>query len=117
MMASYRNKFEERVGQHLGDDWEYETVKLKYVVPARDATYTPDFINHKDKTIIESKGRFPATDRKKMLLVKEQHPDWTIKLLFQNPKARISKTSKTTYATWAEKNGFQWEQLPKPTKH
>ena len=118
-MPPYRNKFEEKVGAHLGDDWEYETIKLRYVVPERKATYTPDFINHETKTIVESKGRFPASDRKKMLLVAKQHPDWTIKLLFQSPNAKIYKGSKTTYAKWAEDNGFKWEQLPKgkPTRH
>ena len=109
----YRNGFEKRVADQLGDGWEYESMKLSYVVPARKASYTPDFINHDTKTIVESKGFFRAEDRKKMLLIKEQNPDWTIKLLFQNPQATISKASKTTYAIWAEKNGFVWEQLPK----
>lgn len=109
----YRNRFEQRVAAKLGQDWDYETIKLSYIVPARKATYTPDFINHETKTIIESKGYLRAEDRKKLVLIQAQNPDWTIKLLFQNPRATISKASKTTYAAWAEKNGFQWEELPK----
>lgn len=28
--------------------------------------------------------------------------------MFSNAKARIAKKSPTTYAMWAEKNGFKW---------
>lgn len=111
--SPYRNSFEQRVADHLSDGWEYESIKLNYVVPARRASYTPDFINHDTKTIVESKGYLRAEDRKKMLLIKEQNPDWTFILLFQNPRATISKASKTTYADWATKQGFKWEELPK----
>jgi hypothetical protein len=88
-------------------------MKLSYVVPARRASYTPDFIDHATKTIIEAKGFLRAEDRKKMVLIKEQNPDWTFVLLFQKPTTTISKASKTTYAMWAEKNGFSWRELPK----
>lgn len=116
-MPGYRNNFEKRVGEHLGDEWTYEDLKLSYIVPARKASYTPDFINHATKELIEAKGYLRASDRKKMVLIKAQNPGWTIKLLFQNPQQTISKASKTTYAAWAEKNGFKWEELPKKAKH
>ena len=52
-------------------DFEYETQKLEYQVPARKAKYTPDFILP-NGIYIESKGRFTVADRKKMLLVKHK---------------------------------------------
>ena len=56
--------------------------------------------------VIETKGRFVTADRQKHLLVKEQHPDLDVRFVFQNSRARISKTSKTTYADWCNKHGF-----------
>ncbi|NML04294.1 endodeoxyribonuclease [Sphingomonas sp. G-3-2-10] len=108
-MSTYRNKFEERVARQLGPEYEYEALKLPYVT---QHTYTPDFVDPARKLIVESKGQFPAADRKKMLAVKAQHPDWTIKLVFQNPNARLSKASSTTYSAWADKHGFAWERGP-----
>lgn len=58
------------------------------------------------RIIIETKGRFVTADRQKHLMIKAQHPDLDIRFLFQNSRARISKTSKTTYADWCRKNGF-----------
>lgn len=67
--------------------------------------YTPDFILP-NGIIIETKGRFVTADRKKHKLIKEQHPEHDIRFVFSNSRARISKTSKTTYAMWCEKLGF-----------
>ena len=35
-------------------------------------------------------------------------------MVFQNPKAKISKGSKTTYASYCDKHGIQWaeKQIP-----
>lgn len=83
----------------------YEQVSLKYQPPVKE--YTPDW-QISDKVFIETKGYFDSADRSKLLLVKKQNPDITICLLFQTPNRTISKTSKTTYAKWAEKHGFPW---------
>ena len=66
--------------------YEYEEHKVKYTVPERQATYTPDFYvttRSGKLIIIETKGRFVTADRQKMLLVKEQHPDLDIRFVFQ----------------------------------
>jgi hypothetical protein len=49
------------------------------------------------------------------LLIKEQHPDLDIRLLFQNAYNKIRKGSKTTYAMWCEKKGILYahKQVPK----
>jgi hypothetical protein len=109
-VTKYRNKFEERVAKQLGPDFDYETLKLPYVT---QHTYLPDFVDLERKVIVESKGHFPPADRAKMLAVKKQHSDWTFRLIFQNPAAKLNKKSKTTYSGWAEKHGFEWSTANK----
>lgn len=60
------------------------------------------------KIYIEGKGKFSATDRKKMLLVKAQYPKLDIRFVFYRAAAKIRSGSKTTHAMWAEKYGFKW---------
>ena len=106
----FRSGLEEQVAAELdeqGISFLFEPYFLEYMVPARLSRYTPDFILD-NGVIIETKGRFVTADRKKHLLVREHNPDIDIRFLFTNPNARISKTSKTTYAMWCEKNGFEY---------
>lgn len=91
-----------------GVNFDFEAIKIEYEKPARKAKYTPDFRLLDNGIIVESKGRFVTADRQKHLLVKDQHPDIDIRFVFSNPNARISKTSKTTYAMWCEKHGFKY---------
>ena len=118
----YRSGLEDKISEQLkftGKSWSYESEKLKYTVPERIATYTPDFILIKkdgSKMYIETKGRFTTADRKKMKLVKEANPELDIRLLFQTPNNKIIKTSKTTYADWADKHGYLWAAKEIPIK-
>jgi hypothetical protein len=114
----YRSGLEEVTAKSLEDDgieYEYETLKLKYLVPAIEHTYTPDFLIKSNGIIIETKGIFDSADRKKMLLVKEQHPELDIRMVFSNAHAPIYKGSPTTNSAWAEKHGFPWahRSIPK----
>lgn len=90
--------------QALGLPVAYEQDRLTYV---KSHNYTPDF-KITDSVYIETKGRWTGTDRTKMLLAREQNPDVTFILVFQDPHIKLSKRSKTTYATWCNKNGFHW---------
>ena len=92
---------------HVGIDGEYEQHKIKYTKPATNHTYTPDF-RLPNGIFIETKGRFVAEDRKKHVLIKNQHPELDIRFVFQNSKNKIRKGSNTTYADWCEKYGFQY---------
>jgi hypothetical protein len=92
---------------HVGINGEYEQHKIKYVKPATNHTYTPDF-RLPNGIFIETKGRFVAEDRKKHILIKDQHPELDIRFVFQNSKNKIRKGSNTTYADWCEKHGFQY---------
>jgi hypothetical protein len=55
---------------------------------------------------IETKGRWTTIDRKKMKHVLQSNPGIDIRIIFQNPNQRISKTSKTTYEAYANKLGI-----------
>lgn len=85
--------------------YEDKDSKIKYIEPAKNRTYTPDFILP-NGIIVETKGRFVTADRQKHLLIKAQHPELDIRFVFSNSKSRISKLSATTYAMWCEKNGY-----------
>lgn len=92
---------------HIGIDGEYEQHKIKYTKPATNHTYTPDF-RLPNGIFVETKGRFVAEDRKKHILIKDQHPELDIRFVFQNSKNKIRKGSNTTYADWCDKYGFKY---------
>ena len=111
--SRFRSGFEEKLASQLrrgGVSFQYETLKLEYT---KTATYTPDFII--GDIIIEAKGVWTVEDRKKHLLVREQHPHLDIRLVFQNARNKIRKGSDTTYAAWCEKKGIKYahQQIPK----
>jgi hypothetical protein len=106
----YRSGLEDKVAkalEALGIDPRYEQEKITYVIPARKATYTPDF-RLPNGIFVETKGRFVVADRQKHLFIKAQHPELDIRFVFSNSKAKISKTSQTTYAMWCDQHGFKY---------
>lgn len=103
----YKSKFEAAIAKELGLDNTYEIRRYVYTEPETKHKYTPDF-SLSETLCIETKGKFTAEDRYKMYCVKESNPDVTFVLYFQNSKVPIRKGSRTTYAIWAEKNGFEW---------
>lgn len=114
----YRSGLEDKVAkalQDLGIDPRYEQEKITYVVPARKATYTPDF-KLPNGIFVETKGRFVVADRQKHLFIKAQHPELDIRFVFSNSKAKISKTSQTTYAMWCEQHGFKYADKEIPSE-
>lgn len=118
-LEGYRSGLELDIARGLkasGFSFEYESEKIKYIQPAKQRSYTPDFIvtTKTGKTLyIESKGRFLTSDRQKHLLVRNSNPDIEIRFIFNNPNTRISKQSNTTYAIWCEKNGFKYARFSK----
>jgi hypothetical protein len=85
----------------------YEAAKVRYVWPQQNCTYRPDYILP-NGILIESKGRFLTEDRQKSKHIKDQHPDIDLRFVFNNPKATLTKVSKTTYAKWCDSYGFQY---------
>lgn len=104
---AFRSGLEEKVADllvNLGIKYEYESTKLPYIL---QCNYTPDFLLP-NGIYLEVKGHLTEEDRRKMKAVKSAHPDLDIRFVFQSPYNKIYKGSKTTYAKWAEKNGFKW---------
>jgi hypothetical protein len=105
-----RSGLEDTICQELssqGVDYKYEELKIKYTQPSKVRTYTPDILLP-NGIIVEIKGRWVAADRQKIALVKAQHPDKDLRMVFSNSKAKISKTSKTTYGMYCEKLGIPY---------
>jgi len=104
--SKYKSKFEETFAAKY-PQLQYETNKLKYTVVH---TYTPDWkIN--DTAFIETKGLWKAADRAKYLYIREQHPDVTIYMVFQNPNNKLNRVSKTSYADYCEKHNIPWATI------
>lgn len=121
---NFRSGLEKKVAEQLeqdGVEYGHESQWIHYTVPAREAKYLPDFSFAGSPIIIEAKGRFgggnprfkqPASDgakeRQKLILLKEQHPELDIRIVFQRASTPIYPGSKTTYGKWADDHGFLW---------
>lgn len=121
LKEGWRSGLEKKVGgelREIGVPFTYETLKIEYSIPSKKHKYTPDFIiEGPDGTlIIETKGRFTAHDRKKHILIKEQRPEFDIRFVFSNSNTKIYKGSKTSYASWCQKHGFQYSDKSIPRK-
>ena len=109
----YKSGLEHTVAEAIKStpyDLKYETEIVNYIVPERKAKYTPDFVFTKRNgqfMFVETKGRWTTADRTKMKHVLASNPGIDIRMVFQNPNQRLSKTSKTTYAEYALKLGIR----------
>ena len=105
----YRSGLEKKLADELkalNVNFSYESLKIEWEDLAY-RTYTPDFILD-NGIIIETKGRFTVADRRKHRCIKKQHPSLDIRFVFTNSKAKIQKGSKTSYAQWCIKYGFEY---------
>ena len=112
----YRSGFEHKVADQLNEQkikFEYETTVIDYIKPQTEHTYTIDF-TLPNGILVETKGRWVAEDRKKHLLIKKQHPELDIRIVFMSGKTKIRKGSKTTYGDWCDKHQIPWaeKQIP-----
>lgn len=115
--GAFRSGLEDRNAKHmdkLGVAYDFEKFHINYVVPARDAKYTPDFLL-RNGIIIETKGIWEVDDRKKHLLIREQYPTLDIRLVFSNSNSKIYKGSPTSYADFCKKHGIQFADKLIPT--
>jgi len=105
MKHGYRSGLEIKVKDYLKEHkvkFKYEAIKIEWE-DLMYRTYTPDFVLP-NGLIIEVKGLFTASDRRKHLAIKKQHPNLDIRFVFESSKRKLSKGAKSTYATWCEKN-------------
>jgi hypothetical protein len=109
---AFRSKLEKRIARQLkraGVKWTYESTKIPYIKNGKISHYHPDF--HVNRRFhLEAKGYFVggARDRHKLLLVKAQHPDLDLRIVFEREGHLVSPYSSMTYADWAEENGIPW---------
>lgn len=104
---AFRSGLEERVAEllfELGVKYEYESTQVPYIIRHN---YTPDFVLP-NGVYLETKGYWEASDRRKIKAVKIQNPDLDIRMVFQSPYNKISKSSKTTYAKWCDRHDIPW---------
>ena len=107
IQTGYRSGLEEQTAQHLkelGVEFTYEQEKIKWL-DSKTRTYTPDFVLS-NGIIIETKGRFVSTDRRKHKEIKAQYPDKDIRFVFTNSRAKLYKGAKSSYGDWCDKEGF-----------
>jgi hypothetical protein len=115
---NYRSGLEERIAKQLEDlkvKFNYETLTILYTKPEESGRYTPDFILP-NGIIIEGKGQFVTSDRKKHKIIKNQFGNkYDIRFVFSNSKSKIGTKSKTTYADWCTRYGFKYadKEIPR----
>jgi hypothetical protein len=112
---SYRSNAEQEFASALTDkglQFQYEEFKLPYVISKH---YNPDFFLIDYGFFIEYKGYFKPADRKKHLLIKQQHPHIDLRFIFQNASNKLNKRSRTTYGDWCDRHQFLWAEgsIPK----
>ena len=122
----FRSHFEERIAGELDEanvEYTYEQYQLRYDEPlrknmarcgecgskdlVRTGWYTPDFYLVGSGIILETKGRFTAADRRKMVNVCAQHPEERIVMLFMSDN-KIHAKSTTRYSDWCMQNGIEY---------
>lgn len=111
---TYRSMFEASIAAQLTDEgvaFEYEKHEFFYSVPAM---YVPDF-RLPGGIFVEVKGYFKATDRRKLLEVKDAHPTMDLRLVFQNAFTKLTRRpGSISYGTWATRHGFRWAEQKIP---
>jgi len=127
----YKSKFEKRIAKELTKQkvkFKYEAQSYKYRSKPRMAaicnecgskdvyvvrSYTPDFFLD-NGIIIESKGKWTAKDRYKMLDVRDSNPKLIVRMFFMRDN-KINKASKTRYSDWCTSNNIEYAigTLPK----
>lgn len=109
--GKFNSGFEDAVAKDLdkkGVSFEFEPQPpIKYDVPEKPSRFTVDFLLP-NGIAVETIGRFTTADRGKMRLVKSQHPQLDLRLVFANSRQRISKDSATSYAMWCQRWGFKY---------
>ena len=118
-MNKYRSGLEVSIAKQLKKfriEFDYEKLIILYIKPQETHRYIPDF-RLANGILIETKGRFVLSDRKKHLLIRKQYGNkYDIRFVFSNAKAKIYKGSKTTYADWCIKHNFKFFNKTIPMK-
>lgn len=109
--GAFRSGLEDKLAAQLkaaSASYFYEPLVIPYT-PAKPRRYTPDFVLP-NGIVIEAKGHFLSEDRSKHKSIQAQYPGLELRFVFAKPQNTLGKKSKTTYAQWAEYNGFLWAE-------
>lgn len=107
---TFRSRFEAQLyglarGSRKSLTFEPKDAIVPYSIHYR---YQPDF-RLPNGILIEAKGQLDIADRRKMIAVKQQHPELDIRFVFSNARCRLSRNGKT-YGDWATAAGFEWAE-------
>lgn len=122
MAKAKRSGFERRIAKSLTDrgiTYTYESHSFVYwkkpykpkcfdcgsTEVYEERIYTPDFWLPDYGFFLETKGKFTATDRKKMQLVRKANPEVDIRMVFMTDN-KLTKQSKKRYSDWATENDY-----------
>lgn len=106
---SYKSGFERTIAANLamrGVEFSYEELRLPYTLQGE---YRPDFVIKSSGIIVEAKGFLDRDSKRKMIAVKQQHPELDIRFLFQQADKKM-QGSKKTHGEWATRNGFKYAE-------
>lgn len=104
--SKLEDKFENLL-QELDVSYEYEHTKIPYTIPESHHTYIVDWTTL-NGIHLETKGYLSDyAERRKYILLKQQHPTMDLRFIFDNPN-KLCGGTKQTHAAWAEKAGFKW---------
>ena len=109
MPKIFRSGSEERLFSFLKSNkitHKYEPYRIPFKV-SLVRKYLPDFVLA-NGIILEVKGRFTTADRMKHLYIRKDNLFLDIRFVFDNPKSKLYKGSKTTYGDWCDKHGFEY---------
>jgi len=111
--SKFKSKLEEEFNDFLIKQkiqFGYENFKVSFLKPEKASYYKPDFNcpTNNSRILLETKGQFLTSDRRKHITIKAQYPDLDIRFVFSNSQNKIGKKSKTTYAKWCELKGFKY---------
>lgn len=121
MTSKFKSEFERRFVNDLenrGIEYAYEAEKFHYSVPK---SYRPDF--KVGKFFIECKGYHRGIHQylHSFIHFKRQHPNVDVRFVFDVgiSTKRVSKTTKMTFADWANRNNIKWaeEIIPEEWLH
>ena len=119
--SALKSNFELKIADALveaipeGEVVEYEKEKIPYHYQATK-NYIPDF-SLPNGIYVEAKGRWTAPDRAKHLLVRRQHPDKDIRLIFQSDNKLTKAKNGMRYSDFCNKYGIKfiiWKFPKKP---
>jgi hypothetical protein len=109
-MIKRRSRLEERFESMLKDfdvPYEYEVTKIPYTIPESNHTYTVDF-TLSNGVLIEVKGYLSDyAERRKYVLLKEQHPELDLRFIFDS-LTKLCGGTKQTHEEWAKKYNFKY---------